>query len=234
MNYIELINQFWSIRRYKPMTAHEADFYFFLLKECNMRNWLCPFDLPTRLIQAELGYSNKVITDLRNRLKQKGLIDFIEGNRRERAAAYILVSVSNQNSNQTSNQFSNQNGNQIGNPLNTKHKQKQKQENNSNELFAQSEIKPPKIKRPKKEFIPPTLEEVKGYFAGKLPEWEQQAEIFFNHFESLGWKAGNGVKIQRWDSRANLWIIEKSTKNGNKKQANDDLGTDVIIRSTTA
>ena len=68
------------------MTAYEADFYFFLLKECNIRNWLCPFELPTRLIQAELGYSNKTIIDLRNRLKQKGLIEFIEGNRREKAA----------------------------------------------------------------------------------------------------------------------------------------------------
>ena len=32
MTYIDYINQFWQIRRYKPMTAHEADFYFFLLK----------------------------------------------------------------------------------------------------------------------------------------------------------------------------------------------------------
>lgn len=86
MTYIDYINQFWQIRRYKPMTAYEADFYFFLLKECNIRNWLCPFELPTRLIQAELGYSNKTIIDLRNRLKQKGLIEFIEGNRREKGS----------------------------------------------------------------------------------------------------------------------------------------------------
>ncbi len=68
-----------------------------------------PFELPTRLIQAELGYSNKTIIDLRNRLKQKGLIEFIEGNRREKAAAYILVSVGNQSSNQNGNQSGNQN-----------------------------------------------------------------------------------------------------------------------------
>lgn len=203
MTYIDYINQFWQIRRYKPMTAHEADFYFFLLKECNIRNWLCPFELPTRLIQAELGYSNKTVTDLRNRLKQKGLIDFIEGNRREKAASYILLVTS-----------SNQNGNQTGNPI-IKTKNKTKNINNSGELFPPEEEKPEKGKPKKPEFIPPTLDQVKAYFEGKLPDWEKQAEIFFYHFDSLSWKNTNGARIERWDSRANLWIIEKQLQNGN-------------------
>lgn len=221
MTYIDYINQFWQIRRYKPMTAHEADFYFFLLKECNIRNWLCPFELPTRLIQAELGYSNKTVIDLRNRLKQKGLIDFIEGNRREKAASYILLVTSgNQNGNQTGNQSSNQNGNQNGNPIiKTKNKTKN---NNSGELFPPEKEKPKKGKSEKPEFTPPTLDQVKAYFEGKLPDWEKQAEIFFYHFDSLNWKNTNGARIERWDSRANLWIIEKQLQNGNKPTTNND------------
>lgn len=207
MTYIDYINQFWQIRRYKPMTAHEADFYFFLLKECNIRNWLCPFELPTRLIQAELGYSNKTVIDLRNRLKQKGLIDFIEGNRREKAASYILLVTS---SNQTGNQSSNQTGNQNGNPI-IKTKNKTKNNNNSGELFPPEE-KPNKKKSAKAEFIPPTLEQVKAYFEGKLPDWDRQAEIFFYHFDSLGWRNANGAKIERWDSKANLWIMDEQAK----------------------
>lgn len=211
MTYIDYINQFWQIRRYKPMTAHEADFYFFLLKECNIRNWLCPFELPTRLIQAELGYSNKTVIDLRNRLKQKGLIDFIEGNRREKAASYILlVTSSNQTGNQTGNQSSNQNGNQNGNPI-IKTKNKTKNNNNSGELFPPEE-KPNKKKSAKTEFIPPTLDQVKAYFEEKLPDWERQAEIFFYHFDSLGWRNANGAKIERWDSKANLWIMDEQAK----------------------
>ena len=207
MTYIDYINQFWQIRQYKPMTAHEADFYFFLLKECNIRNWLCPFELPTRLIQAELGYSNKTVIDLRNRLKQKGLIDFIEGNRREKAASYILlVTSSNQNGNQTGNQSCNQNGNQTGNPI-----IKTKNNNNSGELFPLAE-KPKKKKSAKAEFVPPTLDQVKAYFEEKLPDWERQAEIFFYHFDSLGWRNANGAKIERWDSKANLWIMDEQAK----------------------
>jgi hypothetical protein len=219
MTYIDYINQFWQIRRYKPMTAHEADFYFFLLKECNIRNWLCPFELPTRLIQAELGYSNKTVIDLRNRLKQKGMIDFIEGNRREKAASYILLVTSgnqivnqtgNQSSNQNGNQSSNQNGNQTGNPI-IKTKNKTKNNNNSGELFPPEE-KPKKKKTAKAEFIPPTLGQVKAYFEEKLPDWERQAEIFFYHFDSLGWRNANGAKIERWDSKANLWIMDEQAK----------------------
>ncbi|WP_370859564.1 hypothetical protein [Phocaeicola plebeius] len=211
MTYIDYINQFWQIRRYKPMTAHEADFYFFLLKECNIRNWLCPFELPTRLIQAELGYSNKTVIDLRNRLKQKGLIDFIEGNRREKAASYILLVTSgNQSGNQTGNQSSNQSGNQNGNPI-IKTKNKTKNNNNSGELFPPEE-KPKKKKSAKAEFIPPTLYQVKAYFEEKLPDWERQAETFFYHFDSLGWRNTNGAKIERWDSKANLWIMDEQAK----------------------
>lgn len=211
MTYIDYINQFWQIRRYKPMTAHEADFYFFLLKECNIRNWLCPFELPTRLIQAELGYSNKTVIDLRNRLKQKGLIDFIEGNRREKAASYILLVTSgNQIVNQTGNQSSNQSSNQNGNPI-IKTKNKTKNNNNSGELFPPEE-KPKKKKTAKAEFIPPTLGQVKAYFEEKLPDWERQAEIFFYHFDSLGWRNANGAKIERWDSKANLWIMDEQAK----------------------
>ena len=219
MTYIDYINQFWQIRRYKPMTAYEADFYFFLLKECNIRNWLCPFELPTRLIQAELGYSNKTIIDLRNRLKQKGLIEFIEGNRREKAAAYILVSVGNQSSNQNGNQSGNQNGNQNGNPLyKTKNKTKSIGEDNSGELFPPDLPPTKKPVKPKVEFIPPTAEEVKEYFRDKLSDWEMQADIFYNHFSGLGWKTATGAKVERWDSRANLWIIEKKQQDNGKTE----------------
>lgn len=60
---------------------------------------------------------------------------------------------------------------------------------------------------------PPTLNEVKAFFASqradeRLQDWEREAEVFYNHFTSLGWRTSAGAKIQRWESRANLWIIE--------------------------
>lgn len=60
---------------------------------------------------------------------------------------------------------------------------------------------------------PPTLDDVKSYFTSqradkRLQDWEREAEIFYNHFASLGWRTSSGGKIERWESRANLWIIE--------------------------
>ena len=233
MTYIELINNFWNVRRIRPMTSYEADFYFYLLKECNSRNWTNPFELPSRNIEYELCISRKTICDLRNKLQQKGLISFKEGNKRANGAVYtvLYVSVGNINGNVSGNINGNINGNVSGNPIyKTKNKTKN---NNSNELFPPDPPPPIVPGKTRPEFIPPTLEDIIAYFEGKLPDWEQQAETFYNHFTSLGWRTASGAKVERWDSRANLWIIEKKQSNGSAKQANDVIDADIIIRSTT-
>ena len=51
-----------------------------------------------------------------------------------------------------------------------------------------------------------------------LPDWELQADIFYNHFSGLGWKTATGAKVERWDSRANLWIIEKKQQDNGKTE----------------
>jgi hypothetical protein len=91
MNYIELINQFWQMRRSKRITSIEADLYFYLLKECNERHWENPFSHPNMLICATIGCTEKTLIEVRNRLKQKGLIDFEPGERRLRNPVYILL-----------------------------------------------------------------------------------------------------------------------------------------------
>jgi hypothetical protein len=102
MNYLELINQFWRARRTKKMTSNEADLYYFLLQECNLRGWVNPFDCPNTLITAMTGLSNKSLVCARSALKQKGLIDFQGGIRRAKTPFYeILVSVETKNETKT-------------------------------------------------------------------------------------------------------------------------------------
>ena len=229
MNYIELVNNFWTVRRIRPMTSYEADFYFYLLKECNSRNWTNPFELPSRNVELELGISRKTICDLRNKLQQKGLISFKEGNKRANGAFYQILYVSdgNKNGNESGNVNGNINGNVNSNPLyKQKHKQKPMGENNSGELFPPEPPPKKKLLKTKVEFIPPTVEEVKEYFRGKLPDWELQADIFYNHFSGLGWKTATGAKVERWDSRANLWIIEKKQQGNGKTETQGQNGRD--------
>jgi len=91
MNYIELINQFWKMRRSKRITSSEADLYFYLLNECNGLNWNNPFSHPNMLICASIGCSEKTLIEVRNRLKQKGLIEFEPGERRLKNPVYKLL-----------------------------------------------------------------------------------------------------------------------------------------------
>ena len=236
MTYIELINNFWNVRRTRPMTSYEADFYFYLLKECNSRNWTSPFELPTRNIEFELGLSRKTICDLRNKLQQKGLISFKEGNKRGNGASYSIsyVSTGNISGNIKGNISGNIKGNISGN-TNIKNKNKDnKTINNSNELFPPEEEETKKGSRKKTEFIPPTLEEVKTYFENKLPDWEQQAEIFYDHFTSLGWRTASGVKVERWDSRANLWITDKKLQLNGENTSTGNGGCIITVPANQA
>lgn len=78
MTYIDLINRFWEAYRVKKFSDIDTAIYFFLLNECNIRRWLNPFELQTRNIEICIGVSRKTIGEARNRLKQRGIIDFVE------------------------------------------------------------------------------------------------------------------------------------------------------------
>lgn len=90
MNYIELINQFWQIRRSKRITSLQADVYFTLLNECNLRGWENPFEVSNKLICATIGISEPSLIDSRNRLQQIGLIEFQNGKRNSQSPIYYL------------------------------------------------------------------------------------------------------------------------------------------------
>jgi hypothetical protein len=54
--------------------------------------------------------------------------------------------------------------------------------------------------------IPPTIEEVKAFFTCKsYPEME--AQKFFNHFQSNGWRVGGKSPMRNWYAAADNWIL---------------------------
>jgi hypothetical protein len=95
MNYIELINQFWQVRRGKRITSTQADLYFCLLQESNTRNWENPFTFSNVQICANIGVSEPTLIDARARLKQLGLIDFEPGERKSTSPRYKILYLNN-------------------------------------------------------------------------------------------------------------------------------------------
>ena len=93
-------------------------------------------------------------------------------------------------------------------------------------LFKEDE--PIRKKRtPVEQNLPKDMDEVIRFFeknaAGKLTDWKAEAELFFYHFDSLGWMGTSNRKIQDWESRANLWISDKALKNGEQERRQAEI-----------
>ena len=226
MTYIDYINQFWQTQANVEFSSNEAFLYFFLLKECNLRGWENPFECSNRRIVLSIGISEPTLIDCRNRLQQKGLIQFEAGRRKAKSPVYYLNDLRKP----LSKTFSKSLSKTFSKSLSS-NKDKRIKNNNSSELFAPAPTREEVFQPTKKkvEFTPPTLDGVKNYFMDKMPDWERQAEIFFYHFDSLGWRNINGAKIERWESRANLWIIDELQKQQqNEDRITKDDGSRVI------
>ena len=108
------------------LSSVEADLYFFLLQECNTQNWENPFECPNGLICVSIGMSEPTLIDARNRLQQKGFIEFVKGNRRAQSPVYTLLNLNNFSKN-FSKSFSKTHSKTADTPLiGEKQKQKQK------------------------------------------------------------------------------------------------------------
>jgi hypothetical protein len=225
MTYIELINNFWFLDEDWQFTCCETRLYFYLLKTANRLGWVDSWTRSDTKVASDVGVSVNSMKTARNRLVQAGLITFKAGGNGQRDKTKYQVICEFRCQNLIPKVPPNLEPNPIPNlepKVQPYNKTKTKNNNNnSGELFPPEE-KPKKKKSAKVEFIPPTLDQIKAYFEGKLPDWERQAEIFFYHFDALNWKNTNGARIERWDSRANLWIIEKQLQNGNKPTTNND------------
>ncbi len=74
-----------------------------------------------------------------------------------------------------------------------------------------------------KRFIPPTLEEVKAYFAEK--RLKSDPEEFFDFYEGSGWKRGRGVQIKDWKATANNWERKEAEFTRQKNQSGRQKGS---------
>lgn len=241
MSYIDLINQFWRMNRIEPFNPYEVYLYFYLLNQCNMRGMENPFNVKTTLLFAEMKMSKKAIYSARESLMRRGLIDFIEGERRTSSPVYhILENVDIGRIVRTAEpqaetvlpedideipippeyQWSEPPEQAyypeppepepiLTEPPQSKKTSRKKVEKPLDELFKV----PKPEKRSKKEFIPPTLQEVEDFFSGLgILNAEEKAQQFFFHYDSLGWHTATGAVIWRWDSLANKWLLNDKQK----------------------
>ncbi|WP_312089213.1 transcriptional regulator [Chryseobacterium sp.] len=102
----------------------------------------------------------------------------------------------------------------------------------SNSLFEQSFVIPNEVQpsaesqstvnyQPLTSFTPPHISEIQMYFAEKDAPSEE-AEKFFNHYESNGWLVGGKSKMKNWQAAARNWLLNSKKFNiiaGEAKQS---------------
>ena len=139
--------------------------YFYLLETNNLCKWANTFNRNNSKVLADLGISSlKTLSAARNRLKQVGLIDFKTKNGSP-VVTYTLVKFTEVKA-QVDTEVRAQVKAQVDTELN-----KTKTKTNPNGLFAPAPAREEKPKRKKAEQVIPTLEQVKAYFEGKMPDW---------------------------------------------------------------
>ena len=74
------------------------------------------------------------------------------------------------------------------------------------------------VKKPKKRFAPPSLEEITQYVKEKGYK-DFSSESFFNYYESIGWKVGKNV-MKNWKAALSGWVSRNNkTTEGQTKES---------------
>jgi len=185
MNYIELINLFWQTRRTVRFTTAEADLYYFLMQESNMRGWENPFECSNGIICAVIGIGENTLINARKRLQEKGLIEFVAGQRKHKSPVYTLLYCKKENIDKGINEGI----------------EKVKTGN----LFVKKAETKSKGKSEKKKaagFISPSVEEVEAYCTERSNRIN--AQQFFDFYTAKNWLIGRN-KMKDWRAAVRTW-----------------------------
>ena len=216
----------------EPFSPSEVCLYFYLLSRWNESGREDTFQLKTCVIQREMNLAKYTICSVRKKLYERGLIEFTEGERRSCSPTYRIierVEVGRQMKVVKEDavtaevevdeipippEFQVREVRKEEKPVKRKKSEKVKP---LDKLFKVEEPK----KRVKKEFVPPTLQEVEDYFNTLgICDAESRAQQFFFHYDSLGWHTATGAVVHRWDSLANKWLLNDKQKEHEKGRCN--------------
>lgn len=236
MNYIQLINNFWTMNEVHCFNSNEIATYFYLIKVNNACSWRQSFSHNNQKIMATVGISFNTLKNSRNKLKQSGLIDFKTKNGSSNVI-YQILTLSNFD--EVANEVSAEVGDEVANEVwsskdklkETKHillekesKDSDSSENPKVEIKQPEKPKRKKVPPKKKKFNPPSVQDVQDYCNERKNGIS--AYTFVNFYQSKGWKVG-GQKMVDWEAAVRTWE-NKSKKENNQTGKFLDKGTDKL------
>lgn len=199
MNYLAEIKAFYDLVQVKQLSTGQIALWHALMAINNKCAWIEWFTVPNIMLELNTGMSRSGVLKARNSLKQYGLIDFKANGTKATNYKMITIAKSKQESNQDSTQESEQA---------SKQDSTQVSKQDSNTLNKLNETKQER-KNKKKEFIPPTLEEVEKYVLEK--KLNVNAKNFYDYFTVGNWVDRNGNKVRNWKQKILTWNGYKDT-----------------------
>lgn len=206
MNYIAEIKAFYDLVQVKQLSTGQIALWHALMAINNKCAWIEWFTVPNIVLELNTGMSRSGVLKARNSLKQYGLIDFKANGTKATNYKMITIAKSKQESNQDSEQVSKQDSTQVST-----------QDSNTLNKLNETKLKRKNIK---KEFEPPTFEDIKNYISEK--GLKVDAKKFYDYFTEGNWVDSNGNSVKNWKQKLQTWNGYPKNNTQNKKEKYND------------
>ncbi len=208
MNYIELVNQFWTADIEHSFSGNETKLYFYLLNVCNKLAWKNPFKHSNSQVSSGTSISINSVKNSRIKLAEAGLIKFVPGtpgtaSNINNKAEYQILTVSKIDS-QSDHQSDHQ-SDQV-NKLN-----KTKDNSNSN-----LEEKSSKLSAKNKDLVKKLQGEINDQGVGLKTEKPKRKKVAQKKESESTEFSKSDIERRKTNFKTRLWTVAKYTEHKDK------------------
>lgn len=204
MTYIDMLNEFYDFCECNTVSAGAQLLYYTLLGINNRCAWNEWFSRTNVSLSGKMGVSEKVLIRARNELKTLGLIDFVTSRKRGTCTKYTILYRTKDSTKEVQKQYKSSTK-EVQTPDINRYKTKTKKEKDISDDIS------------KKNFIPPTVEEVREYCKSRNNFVDP--ERFVDFYSAKGWMVGKN-KMKDWKAAVRTWERNNGRKDDSVQQVN--------------
>ena len=217
MTYLDLLNGFHDLLMRSQVSKNGQLLYHTLLMINNKSSWSDWFQRTNVSLYAMMGMSEKGLIEARKELKELGIIDYIPSRKKGQVTKYSVLHCKIYGSKYSLNDSENDSLSDSQNAVETtgettdikrlKTKTKTKTDKKTTDVVQ-------------KKFVPPTVEEVRGYCLERNNGIDPQR--FVDFYSAKGWMLGKN-KMKEWRACVRTWERrEEGEGHGKPNTAADD------------
>lgn len=216
MTYLDLLNGFHDLLMRSQVSKNGQLLYHTLLMINNKSSWSDWFQRTNVSLYTIMGMSEKGLIEARKELKELGIIDYIPSRKKGQVTKYSVLHCKIYGSKYSLNDSENDSLSDSQNAVETTG-----ETTDIKRLKTKTKTNKKTTDVVKKNFIPPTVEEVKQYCKDRNNEID--AEHFVDFYSAKGWMVGSN-KMKDWRACVRTWERRREgDSHGRPTTANDGI-----------